>query len=440
MSKPVPDANGMVPLEINVKYYPYFTTKCRYAILVGGGGSGKSIAMAQKMFVRTMTEPGNRFLVVRKERVKILESVWAEFFKIVDKYELRSEFDINLSQLKVTHRPTGNELLFIGIDDQEKVKSISGITSIFIEEATQLDEDDFNQLDLRLRGRTHNVKQITCCLNPISSNHWIKKTFFDVVDPDVYTLRTTYLDNAYIDEDYKNLLENRIAGNPQLYRVYVQGLWGDDDDTQLMQQHKITQLYTNDVPLSHEMYLSADVALWGSDRLVFCVWRGLECIRIITVPKCSGKEIIEMIKNLLLLHKIPETHLVFDADGVGSWMEGKTGDFPQAKNFKANARALNAENFENQKAQCFYKLAEYVNTNRIRISDAEFVREIEDELQSIRRTINTEKKLGIIKKSEMKKYLGGKSPDFADALAYRMAFEIDAVPSWGYSSVTQWNG
>lgn len=428
--------DGTAQIPVNVKYHPYFMTRCRYAILMGGGGSGKSVAMAQKMFVRLLTEPDNRFLVVRKERVKILESVWTEFFKIVDQYDLRSEFEVNLSQLKITHRPSGNEILFIGMDDPEKVKSISGITSIFIEEATQLDEDDFNQLDLRLRGRTKNLKQITCCLNPISSNHWIKRTFFDRQDPDVYTLRTTYLDNAYIDEEYKNLLEKRIAGNPQLYRIYALGEWGDDDDTQLIQLHKIHQLYTNEVEKSTEMFLSADVALWGSDKLVFCVWRGLDCIRIITVDKCSGKEIVTMMKNLMEVHRVPESNLAYDADGIGSWMEGTTGDFPLATPIKATKSALNGENFEHQKSQMYYKLAEMVNTNKIRISDGAYQREIEEELLSVRRSINTEKKLGIIKKKDVKKYLGGRSPDFSDALAYRMIFELKKQPRFGYSWIS----
>ena len=54
----------------------------------------------------------------------------------------------------------GNRLYFAGVDDPEKLKSIEGITSMWIEEATELSLNDFNEIDRRLRGKTKNYKQV----------------------------------------------------------------------------------------------------------------------------------------------------------------------------------------------------------------------------------------------------------------------------------------
>jgi hypothetical protein len=115
------------------------------------------------------------------------------------------------------------------MDDAEKIKSIAGITSVWCEEATELDELDFNQLELRVRGITKSYKQFIITFNPISDTHWLKKRFFDKVDDEVYLMNTTYKDNAFLDADYKHHLMNRVRENENLYKVYVLGEWGKTD-------------------------------------------------------------------------------------------------------------------------------------------------------------------------------------------------------------------
>jgi len=91
---------------------------------------------------------------------------------------LDSIFKINKSEMTMTCF-NGSVLLFKGIDDPEKIKSIDGITSIWIEEASELTLEDFTQLDLRLRGITEVAKQIILSFNPVSAEHWLKKRFFE---------------------------------------------------------------------------------------------------------------------------------------------------------------------------------------------------------------------------------------------------------------------
>jgi phage terminase large subunit len=130
----------------------------------------------------------------------------------------------NNSELMITSLVNGNEMIFTGLDDVEKLKSIHGITDIWVEEASEISEADFNQLDLRLRGKTKHKKQITLTLNPISVHHWIKKRFFDRAEEDCITHHSTYKDNLQLDDDTRKRLKQ--ITDPYFRDVYVLGKWG----------------------------------------------------------------------------------------------------------------------------------------------------------------------------------------------------------------------
>ena len=203
----------------------FFPSQKRYAVLMGGAGSGKSVATAQKILLRLKTEPGHRFLVLRKVGADIRESVYRLFNDLIDQYELHGEFTVLKSEFRIIHK-SGNEIIFMGLDNQERLKSITGITGVWAEECTELDEMDLAQLDLRLRGKTTNYKQIILTFNPVREDHWLKERFFDNEDPDTFTLVTTFNDNMFIDEEYKRILTEKYKTNTNLYRVYVLGEWG----------------------------------------------------------------------------------------------------------------------------------------------------------------------------------------------------------------------
>ena len=207
-------------------FVPLFTNQLRYEIPWGGAGSGKSHIVARKILYRLLKENHvkHNFLVIRKVDRTIKRSVFALVKNIISLWGLTSEFDINLTDKTMVYKPTGSQIMFSGLDDVEKLKSIEGVTSIWCEEATELNQEDFEQLDLRLRGMTKSIKQITLTFNPISEQHWIKKIFFDDPIDGVFTLKTTYLDNYFIDDEYKMVMENKRKTNPRYYNICVQGL------------------------------------------------------------------------------------------------------------------------------------------------------------------------------------------------------------------------
>ncbi|MCV0420079.1 MAG: PBSX family phage terminase large subunit [Microbacterium sp.] len=209
-------------------FIPLFQNTKRYEVIWGGAGSGKSHIVARRYLYRLLKESDvlHNILIIRKVDRTIKRSVFTLMRNLITRWKLTSEFHINLTDKTITYKPNGSQFMFSGLDDVEKLKSIEGVTSIWCEEATELTQEDFEQLDLRLRGEHGCLKQITLTMNPISEQHWIKKIFFDDPMDGVFTLHTTYLDNAFIDAEYKMVMKNKKKTNPRYYNIYALGNWG----------------------------------------------------------------------------------------------------------------------------------------------------------------------------------------------------------------------
>lgn len=213
-------------MKVNEAYYQLLQNDRRYLALKGGAGAGKSVFIAQKIIHRITSEEGHRILIIRKVRATLRSSCYQLIKDILESENLLSRIEINKSELRFTDRINKNEILMCGIDDPEKLKSFTGITSAWIEEATELEEWEFIRVDLLLRGETKNYKQLILSFNPIDERHWIKKRFFDTIDSDIQIFHSTYKDNAFIDEAYKKMLEDRLSKDENMYRIYVKGEWG----------------------------------------------------------------------------------------------------------------------------------------------------------------------------------------------------------------------
>lgn len=213
-------------IEYNPTFSECFVSEHRYLMLMGGAGSGKSVFAAQKLVARMLNEPGHRFLITRKVSNTIRESVWQLLLNTFEQMKRSHLIVKNKTDRVITYTPNGNQFIFAGMDDPEKLKSITGITGVWCEEISEFDEMDFDQLDLRLRGETQFYKQMIGTFNPVDVDHWLKPKFFDTSSPDVMTHKSTFRDNLFIDDDYKRILLTRFTSNPQWYSIYVNGEWG----------------------------------------------------------------------------------------------------------------------------------------------------------------------------------------------------------------------
>ncbi len=208
--------------SFNDAYIPLIANEARYLLLYGGAGSGKSVFAAQKILMRCLREQNHKFLFIRKVARTIRGSQFSLFKGLTDDAGLNEFFSIRESDMKITCKLNGNEIVTAGVDDREKLKSIYGITSVWIEEATEIDAQDFRQIDLRLRGKTQNYKQIILSFNPVDANHWLNTTALK----NSIKLRTTFRDNKFIDEEYYEVLESLKEQNPDYYKIYALGEWG----------------------------------------------------------------------------------------------------------------------------------------------------------------------------------------------------------------------
>lgn len=198
--------------------------KTRFIVNHGGAGSGKSYTQTQHEIIKCLSGK-ERLLVIRKVNTTLKDSVISLFNTILYNWGLKHFYSENKSAQTFTFL-NGSQILFKGMDDPEKIKSIAGITRVWIEEATELSRDDFMQLNLRLRGAEN--LQMTLTFNPIDEEHWIKKHFFD--NPDIFerttVIKTTYHDNKFIDEAYKQELESYLNIDKNYYKIYALGEWG----------------------------------------------------------------------------------------------------------------------------------------------------------------------------------------------------------------------
>lgn len=230
-------------MNINVKANPCFrevdrSTK-RYIVMKGSAGSGKSVDTAQNYILRLMQDKGRNLVCIRKSDITNRDSTFAELTGAIYRMfgdQAERYWQINMSPLKLTCKANGNQIIFRGMNDdkqREKLKSITfqrgKLTDVWCEEATELTQADVEIIDDRLRGELPpgQFYQIRMTFNPVNKNHWIKKVFFDIPDPNVLTHHSTYLMNRFIDDAYKARMERRKAVDPEGYQIYGLGEWGE---------------------------------------------------------------------------------------------------------------------------------------------------------------------------------------------------------------------
>lgn len=194
--------------------------------MYGGAGSGKSWFAAQKILLRVLNEAGHRFVCTRKVARTLRNSVWTLLLNLISVLDLREHFKINNTEMHLVFAPNGNEVLCIGLDDPEKIKSIAGVTGYWHEEPTELSPEDLTQLNLRLRGETRWYKQHILSFNPISHLHWLRQRFFESNIDGATVFKTTYKDNHFLDNEYVAELEALADIDESLHAVYALGEWG----------------------------------------------------------------------------------------------------------------------------------------------------------------------------------------------------------------------
>lgn len=228
-----------IKIQANPAFKEVNRSNKRYIVEKGSAGSGKSFDTAQHYILRLMKDKGRNLVALRKSDITNRDSTFAELTGAI--YRMFGDaaeqyWKINTNPLQITCRHNGNRVIFRGMNDEkqrEKLKSITfqrgKLTDVWLEEATEFTQADFEIIDDRLRGELPpgQFYQIRMTFNPVNKNHWIKKQFFDYTDSDTLTHHSTYLDNRFTDEAYKRRMERRKIVDPEGYRIYGLGEWGE---------------------------------------------------------------------------------------------------------------------------------------------------------------------------------------------------------------------
>lgn len=222
-------------IYINDSYLPYLEAKQYTQIFFGGSSSGKSYFLAQRTVIDNCN--GYNYLICRNVANTLRKSVFNEICKSISNMQLSMFYRINKSELTITCTLNQKQILFAGLDDVEKLKSITPVNGVlervWIEEATEVKREAYLQLKKRLRGRTDKNKGIILSFNPVLKNHWIYKEFFTekwdegknlYKDDRLLILKTTYKDNKFLTSD--DIYELEHEEDEYFYNVYTLGNWG----------------------------------------------------------------------------------------------------------------------------------------------------------------------------------------------------------------------
>ena len=366
-----------------------------------------------------------------RSKLKALkETTLNTFFQISSDLGLKDQYNYN-AQSGIIYWNNGSEIilkdLFLYPSDPnfDSLGSLE-ITGAFIDECNQITKKAWQVVKSRMRYKLNEYnltpKLFGSC-NP--SKNWVYSDFYK-----------PYIDGEL--EPYRKFVQALPTDNPYLHPSYIEtlkqldkvsrmrlleGRWDyDDNPALLMSLDNINNLFTNEYVDGGSKYISADIARFGKDSSIVMVWDGL---RIIEISQYKGKKTTEMadiIKAKAKEYRVSNNYIVCDSDGVGG---GVSDQIDNSYNFVNNSRAVNGENYNNLKSQCYFKLSEYVNSNDLFICDTQFKEQIIEELTVVEQNnYDADGKLAV-KPKEHTKELIGRSPDFSDAIMMRMVFEVD---------------
>lgn len=221
-----------LPSIVGKHYGEFWRFKGRYKAIKGSRASKKSSTQSLKVITEIIENPNINWLVVRKVERTLRDSCYAQLKWAIHRLKVDNFFKCSTSPLEITYKPTGQKILFRGLDDPLKVTSITvevgSLCRLWIEEAYEItSEDAFDRLDESIRGQLPKgmYHQVVLTFNPWSDRHWLKKRFFDEPSKNVLAMTTNYMCNEFLSKADLVLFEE-MKKNPRRYRTAGLGEWG----------------------------------------------------------------------------------------------------------------------------------------------------------------------------------------------------------------------
>lgn len=410
-------------------------------ILYGGAaGGGKSFLGCLWLTWGALKYPNTRYLMGRAVLKNLKDSTLLTLFDVFKLCGLEADkhYTFNSQSNKISFM-NGSEIYLKDLfqypsDPEFDSLGSTEYTAAFIDEVSQVSEKAKNIVVSRLRYKTKELGLLPKLLmgtNP--SKNFAYHQFYKLEKDGTLPTHRKFVralpkDNPHLDPNY---IENLKKLDEQSVKRLLFGDWEyDNDPSRLIDYEKIVDMWTNTPQPSNDKYIVCDVARFGSDKCVFYVWEGLHVAHATEFARSSTKETREKIEALAAQYAVPRSNIIVDEDGVGG---GVKDEMSGIKGFVNNSSPINppgkanVQNYSNLKSQCYYLLAEYINTGKISIYKEMPIamREglIVDLEQVKRKDADKDTKLTVVSKEQIKELIG-RSPDYSDALMMRMYFEI----------------
>lgn len=447
------------PKEVNVTILPkqlealeiLKRDSIRQLVFGGAKGGGKTDLGCIWVLTNCVQYPGTRWIIGRAEFTKLRKSTLDSFFKICRDWGLLPDKHYSYNQqTNIIRFSWGSEIYLLDLAEQVSDIEYSRwggiqVSGVFVDEASEITEKARNILLTLIRyglegkdqfGNPYKITpKILMTCNPIK-NHFLYSEFYKpsqegTLHPSKYYLPSLPTDNPTLPEEYLDVLRSFQFSDPTSYKRLYLGLWEYDSSNSLVEQDALHKLM-NQAPgyweyTGQTMSLTADIARLGKDSTTIVLWDKLSVIDIITLSKQTTDVTSEKIKDLILKYRIQPKNIIIDADGIGG---GVIDQLPRGVvSFINNSKPLHGEQYQNLKTQCYFRLANEINKGSIRFKykfqNPDLRSRIELELQQIiQDKVDSDGKLSILRKEEVKRLLGGNSPDYSDALMLRMYNEV----------------
>lgn len=398
----------------------------------GGAGGAKSVLGCYWSAKMCMKYPGVRGVIGRAVLKTLRETTLNSFFWAMSQQGLINGHHYKYNaQTNVISFITGSEILLKDLysypsdPNFDELGSLE-ITFAFVDECNQVTEKAWNILKSRIRYRLDEyglIPKILGTCNP--AKNWVYANFYKPsrdgnIAANKQFVQSLLSDNPFISKHYK---DNLLSLDKNSKERLLHGNWEyDDDPSALMTIDKINDVFTNDFVPAGDKYITADIARFGSDSSTIVFWKGLRAERIVQLRKKSTTDVADMINGMRKMYGVPMSNVICDEDGVGGGVVDQLG----CEGFVNNSSALEGENFANLKSQCYFKLADLVNSNSIFVGtdDPTIKEQLIEELEQVKqKDMDKDGKKAIIPKDKVKELIG-RSPDLSDALMMRMYFEI----------------
>lgn len=250
----------------------------------------------------------------------------------------------------------------------------------------------------------------------------------------------TIYDNTQLLAANPSYLANLMAQDEQTKSQLLHGNWKIVvSDNDIYDYAAFLGMFDNKMQAKRDgKYITADIALMGSNKFTVGYWEGFNLENMVIMDKSKGNEVVDTIANMARYHGVANRNIAYDNDGVGGFVDGFIkGAIP----FNNGSPAVNKENYQHLKAQCYYKSGARVGRNEVKISE-HVANMMYDDKQTVRQRFITERKaikrdkadmdgkLRLIPKEQMKVILGGDSPDIMDMFMEREIFELQPKRTW----------